>query len=204
MGFARILKDITGKPSGYRECDGEVAFMPEQESYENIFRKVKIDAGTMKVLNHDFIKDKDRVYRRGVLLRGITPEDFHLYNAVFIGNRQIIFTPYGDAKIAHPDSFEALDDGMQNSIFPYSYGRDGEFAYFFIGSTDTKHALKIKACKNPARFTVLSDRYAVDGEHVYYESCVLKKADPDSFTVLGDGRARDKRHFFHCGNITEE
>ncbi len=29
MGYARILKDNNGKLSGYRECDGEVAFMPE-------------------------------------------------------------------------------------------------------------------------------------------------------------------------------
>ena len=28
MGFARILKDCAGKPSGYRECDGEVAYLP--------------------------------------------------------------------------------------------------------------------------------------------------------------------------------
>ena len=69
MGYARILKDSSGKPSGYRECDGEVAFMPEQQSYENIFRRVKIDIDTMEILNHDFIKDKQRVYRKGMLLR---------------------------------------------------------------------------------------------------------------------------------------
>lgn len=67
MGYARILKDNNGKPSGYRECDGEVAFMPEQQSYENIFHRVKIDIDTMEILNHDFIKDKQRVYRKGIL-----------------------------------------------------------------------------------------------------------------------------------------
>ena len=46
MGFARVLKDNAGKLSGYRECDGEVAYMPKQESHENIFRKVKIDVDT--------------------------------------------------------------------------------------------------------------------------------------------------------------
>ena len=85
MGYARILKDNNGKPSGYRECDGEVAFMPEQQSYENIFRRVKIDIETMEILNHDFIRDKQRVYRKGVLLRGITPEGFHVYNGIYIG-----------------------------------------------------------------------------------------------------------------------
>ncbi len=43
MGFARVLKDRAGKPSGYRECDGEAASLPEQQSYQDIFRKVKID-----------------------------------------------------------------------------------------------------------------------------------------------------------------
>ena len=106
MGYARLLKDNNGKPSGYRECDGEVAFMPQQQSYENIFRRVKIDLDTMEILNHDFIKDAKRVYRKGVLLRGITPEGFHVYNGVYIGNHQVIYTPYGDAKVAHPASFE--------------------------------------------------------------------------------------------------
>ena len=46
MGYARILKDNDGKQSGYRECDGEVAFMPKQQSYENTFRRIKIDVET--------------------------------------------------------------------------------------------------------------------------------------------------------------
>lgn len=63
MGYARILKDNSGRLSGYRECDGEVAFMPRQESYENIFRRIRIHLDSMEVLNHDFIKDRERVYR---------------------------------------------------------------------------------------------------------------------------------------------
>jgi len=197
MGYARILKDADGKPSGYRECDGEVAFMPKQQSYENIFRRVKIDTHTMEVLNHDFIKDKQRVYRRGSLLRGITPDDFHVYNAVYIGNHQVIYTPYGDAKIAHPSTFEALDDGnMSDSHFPYSYGRDEEFVYFFTGSTDTPHAVKLKACKNPRTFSVLSDKYAKDDQHVYYEHWMLKKANPEAFVILGDCYSCDDQHVY--------
>jgi len=199
MGYAHILKDRRGKQSGYRECDGEVVFMPEQQSYENIFRRVKIDTDTMEVLNHDFIKDKQRVYRRGVWLRGITPEDFHVYNAVYIGNHQVIYTPYGDAKISYPATFEALDDGKQDSIFPYSYGRDKEFVYFFTGSTDTRHAVKLKACQNPDTFCVVSNKYAKDDKHVYYEDVVLKKADPETFVVLDHFYARDDKHVY-CGN----
>ena len=205
MGYARILKDNNGKPSGYRECDGEVAFMPEQQSYENIFRRVKIDIDTMEILNHDFIKDKERVYRKGILLRGITPEGFRIYNGVYIGNHQVIYTPYGDAKIAHPASFEALDNGIScDKQFPYSYGRDEEFVYFFTGSTDTKHAVRLKACKNPKTFSVLSDKYAKDERHVYYENWVLKQANPDTFTVLKNHYARDDKHVYIGNRIVEE
>ena len=52
MGFARVLKDGNGDPSGYRECDGEVAYMPKQQSYENIFHLVQnIDIDTMEIVN---------------------------------------------------------------------------------------------------------------------------------------------------------
>ena len=195
MGYARILKDNNGKPSGYRECDGEVAFMPEQQSYENIFRRVKIDLATMEVLSHDFIKDKERVYRRGVLLRGITPEGFHVFNPAYIGNHQIIYTPYGDAKIAHPETFEILDDGI-GMYGPEGYGRDAEFVYFFTYSTETRHAVRLKTCKKPAAFTILTDGYTKDDERVYFCQVTVKRAIPQSFAVLSDGYARDDKHIF--------
>ena len=74
MGYARILKDQSGRPSGYRECDGEVCWMPQRQSYEREYRLVKIEPATMEVLNHDFIKDGERVYRQGKLLRGVSPD----------------------------------------------------------------------------------------------------------------------------------
>ena len=195
MGYARILKDNNGKPSGYRECDGEVAFMPEQQSYENIFRRVKIDIDTMEILNHDFIKDKQRVYRKGMLLSGITPEGFHIFNPAYIGNHQVIYTPYGNAKIARPETFEALDNGI-GVHGPEGYGRDAEFVYFFTYSTETRHAVRLKTCKNPAAFTVLSDDYTKDDDRVYFWQVTVKRAISQSFAVLSDGYARDDKHIF--------
>ena len=195
MGYARILKDSSGKPSGYRECDGEVAFMPEQQSYENIFRRVKIDIDTMEILNHDFIKDKQRVYRKGMLLSGITPEGFHIFNPAYIGNHQVIYTPYGNAKIARPETFETLDNGI-GVHGPEGYGRDAEFVYFFTYSTETRHAVRLKTCKNPAAFTVLSDGYTKDDDRVYFWQVTVKRAISQSFAVLSDGYARDDKHIF--------
>lgn len=200
MGFARVLKDNTGKPSGYRECDGEVAYMPEQESHENTFRRVKIDVHTMEVLNHDFIKDAQRVYRKGVLLRGITPEGFHVFNPAYIGNHQVIYTPYGDAKIAHPESFEVMDDGM-GQFGPEGYARDAEFLYYFTYYTETRHAVRLKACKNPSSFVALPWCYAKDDLHVYYSQAIMKRADPKSFEVLDSGYAKDEKHIFYRGQV---
>lgn len=204
MGYARILKDSNGKMSGYRECDGEVAFMPEHQSYENIFRRVKIDIETMEILNHDFIKDNQRVYRCGMLLRGIIPDDFHVYNPVYIGNHQVIYTPYGDAKIVHPPTFQALDSGAQyEGRYWYSYGRDEEFVYFFTGSKETRHAVKLKACQNPDTFSALSEKYAKDDKHVYCEHVVVKKANPATFVVLNSHYARDDKHVYVGDRLIE-
>lgn len=104
----------------------------------------------------------------------------------------MIYTPYGDAKIAHPASFEALDEGMSGN----SYGRDEEFVYFFTCSTETCHAIRIKTCKNPASFTILSNGYTKDEERVYFLQVTVKRALLQSFEVLRDGYACDEKHIF--------
>ena len=206
MSYARILKDEAGKPSGYRECDGEVCWMPQRQSYDREFRLVKIDPGTMTVLNHDFIKDASRVYRQGALLRGVSPQGFRVLNGVYTGGSGGIWTPYGDAKVAHPETFGVLDSGgvPEGAVFPQSYGRDGEFVYFFTGSTDTPRAIRVRGCKDPAAFRVLSWQYARDGEHVYYQGAVVKKADPATFFILGQRYARDQKHLFLGDRLLEE
>lgn len=195
MGYAQILKDNMGKPSGYRECDGKVVYLPEQESYQNIFKKTNIDPYKMEVLNHDFIKDDQRVYRKGVLLRGIDPEGFCVLDSIYIGNRQVIYTPYGDAKVAHPETFEVLDDGT-GPLGSKGYGRDEEFVYYFTHSTETRHAIRLKGCKNPAAFSILSENYTKDDQHVYLWNTIIKKADPETFSLLGGYYACDDKHIF--------
>ena len=62
------------------------------------------------------------VNRTGILLCGISSEGFRVYNAVYVGNHQIIYTPYGDAKVAHPDTFIVLSEG---------YARDNKHFYLY-------------------------------------------------------------------------
>lgn len=207
MGYARILKDGAGAPTGYRECDGEVCWMPEgQQSYERVFRRVKIDVSTMEVLSRDFIKDRERVYRQGLLLRGISPEGFRVLNAVYTGGPQVIYTLYGDAKAAHPERFEALDDGgiPPGRHFRQSYGRDGEFVYFFDAFEERRHALRLRGCKDPAAFRVLALPFARDDRRVYCAGMAMEKADPATFLPLGKGYARDAKHLFFWNRLLEE
>ena len=179
--------------------------MPQRQSYDREFRLVKIDTATMEVLGHDFIKDSRRVYRQGKLLRGVTPLGFRVLNGVYTGGPGGIWTPYGDAKVAHPASFEALDDGgiPPEAHFHQSYGRDEEFVYFFDAFTSTRHAVRLRSCKDPKAFVVLSDSYAKDDRFVYCCGGKLK-ADPKTFQVLSDGYARDCRRLFRYGVVQVE
>lgn len=120
------------------------------------------------------------------------------------GNRQVIYTPYGDAKIAHPAFFEVLDDGMPHDRqFSFSYGRDEEFVYYFTGSTDTKHAVRLKVCRNPKAFSDLSEQFVKDDKHVYFANRMIE-ADVKTFIVPEDGYAKDNTHLFCRGNIVKE
>ena len=206
MGYARILKDSAGQPSGYRECDREVCWMPERQSYDRVFRRVKIDVDTMEVLNHDFIKDRERVYRIGLLLRGISPAGFRVFNPVYTGGPQVIYTPYGDAKVAHPESFQALDQGdiPPGRHFRQSYGRDEEFVYFFDAFEEKKQATRLRACKDPASFRVLELPFARDDRRVYCAGMVIKEADAATFVSLGKGYARDAKRLFFWNRLLEE
>ena len=53
MGYAKVLIDSIGNLSGYRCCDGEVCYMPQnRQPYETIFCKVAIDLDTMEAVQY--------------------------------------------------------------------------------------------------------------------------------------------------------
>ena len=86
--YAYFLKDVYGINSYYRRYRDEVAYMPPKRcpSDNDVFRRTKIDVNSMEVLDSEFIKDNDKVYRMGYLLKGIDPSDFHTFNCIYTGN----------------------------------------------------------------------------------------------------------------------
>ncbi|MBD5144349.1 MAG: hypothetical protein HDT21_00255 [Ruminococcus sp.] len=227
--YAYFLKDVYGRKTFYRRYKNEVAYMPPKRcpSDNDVFRRTKIDVNTMEVLDRIFIKDSQRVYRMGYLLKGIDPSDFHIFNCAYMGNHQVIYTPYGDAEVAHPEAFEALDEGgftqtgrkfpdgvlfaegknTEDHYYCHSYGRDGEFVYFFTEFTQTRKAVRLKACHTPETFEVLAMEYmfalAKDNKHVYYEDHTVKNADCKTVEYIGDGYWRDSRHVFFHGHVVD-
>ena len=137
--------------------------------------------------------------------------------------RKITLTSYGDAKVEEPDSFETLDAADNYHLrqpsggYRAGFARDRRFVYFFDESTSTKHAVRLKACKNPGAFVgpqrrirarrserllreqshqgrrsetwrLLSRSFSRDVKRAYYGVEPLAEVDLASFDVVEDPR----------------
>ena len=58
--------------------------------------------------------------------------------------------------------------------------------------------MRLRACKDPAAFVVLSRNYGRDGQRVYYRETVVKGADPATFTVTAPHDGQDKKRRYHA------
>lgn len=191
-----------GGPTPYVLERGRIVYVsPFSRAYEPATKVLKIDRATMRALDHGYLIDKSTVVRNGRPQRGVRPEGFRVLNAVFAGNAEIILTSYGDAKVEDPATFEALDDGRNSHLNTASYaagfGRDRAFAYFFDESTSTKHAVRLRSCRDVKSFESLSHGYARDASHVYCESNRIKGADPATWTLLNRQFSRDAKAVFY-------
>ena len=118
----------------------------------------------------------------------------------------VILTSYGDAKVADPASFEALDDA-HNLVYPGSsaggsgyrggYGRDSVAVYFFDEGTSTHHAVRLRGCKDPSRFVALAHGHGKDDRNVYREAAAIRGADPATWTLPSRMYSRDTRAVFY-------
>lgn len=113
-------------------------------------------------------------------------------NGIFYRTDDDIWTLNGPAKIEDPASFEALDDGAEFDIgYRDGFARDKEFVYYFDNMTDTRHAARVRGCKDPAAFRRLGPGHFTDGRFVYWTWMKLTGADPDSFQALNYSHGRD-------------
>ena len=107
-----------------------------------------------------------------------------------------------------PDGILLAHGGKyENRYFCHSYGRDEEFVYYFTEITQTRKAVRLKACHDPKTFEVLHMGYmtalARDDKHVYCYDHTVKKADPKTARHIGEHYWCDKRYVFFNERIVE-
>lgn len=167
--------------------------------------------GDYRIITPRFAVGAARIYNRENVVRGVKAAGFRAFNALFVGNDEIIMTSYGNAKVADPQSFQVLDDGTAPSQYSStvdgyrcSFARDNKFAYFFDESTSTPHAIRIRGCKDPERLESLGYGYARDDNSVFFQSNKLKNASPTTFRPFNTCYATDGKHVFSHDWIVED
>lgn len=211
LSIAKRILDNHNNPTNYYISDSIIfRHNPKHiESWEDIIA-LNLKPEFTEVLNNDFIKDDKRVFLRAKLQRGVNPKNFQILNHLFAGNKEIIITRYGNAKIEDPETFKVIDNGLMPSPFSSEldgykcgYAIDKYFAYYFDESTSTQHAIKIKACKKPNSLKSLGFSYSKDDENVYLEGKKIVKAKPETFEILNRNYSTDGKNIFYHQRTVE-
>ncbi|MFV0472850.1 MAG: DKNYY domain-containing protein [Pikeienuella sp.] len=149
------------------------------------------DTGAARALSYELLLD-GKTLHHGYSSKRAPKGRLRGVNGVFYRTDDDIWTLHGPAKIEHPSSFEVLDDGLEHSSGCRSgYARDKEFVYFFDEESETRHATRVRACKDPAAFRRIGPSHFTDGRSVYWRWSKIPGADPDSFQTLGYSYGRD-------------
>jgi len=151
-------------------------------------------------------------------LRGANPADFEVRTDghTFLARDGIhVFYAWSRLKAVHRDSFEVLDDGyfrdenlayaeFETSIRPLK-GRDREH-FLVLGNgyaRDSVHGYfygkAIRGCCSPMTLALscgCEAFYALDDDHIYFESAVLKGANRQEWRLLESGYSRDSERVY--------
>lgn len=205
-----ISKENTA--SHYYSSDNVIFYYsPYSRAYEPAIKILKGAVKNYTVISENYIIDDKKVYNNGRLVKTINSKGFKIYNALFAGNKDSVLTAYGNAKAENPATFKVLDDGLtpsqfasQNNGYKCSYAVDSQFAYYFDTATDTRHATRIKACKNPQTLESLGFAYAKDDKNVYFAGKKINKANPKTFSLINRHYSTDGKHLFHHNNMIDK
>lgn len=206
-----VLLTPDGRPTSYVRHRDKIYFVwSGSRGHAKNHRLVPADVTTAKVLNGrsdlcHYLVDHQAVYRDGVRVKGLLPDGFRIYNAIFAGNAFAVLTPYGDAKVLHPSHFEAIDAAEQylfrkpgeRARIKSGYARDDTHGYWFCCSSSTSHATVIKACKRPETLVSLDFAYARDADNVYLEGVRIAGARAESWSMVNRLYSRDARNVFY-------
>ena len=128
------------------------------------------DIMSFKVLNEDYAKDKNHIYR---------------------GSEVIDSSLSG--KIKDPKTFEFLPNGIINATL---YGKDKYNVYYIenkmINCFDTYYSIYEVNGINKDKVEVLNKWFIKDDKNIYFKGEILEGVDYNTFEVLPNGDGKDK------------
>ena len=203
-----------GKKSWYIRYLGDICCIPQLSVYPNFKRLAKLNKDTAKVLSDIYIIDNETVYREGSRIQA-SAQGFCVFNRLFAGNAEKIFTTYGPAKVKDPTSFEVFGvhpcfsvyegDDPEDEAYQKGYARDQHHLYYFDESSSTPNATILRSCKNPASFQELfakgSSIYGECADNVYIDHLKIGSADPETWQHMGLYSIDKKRAYFNNHKI---
>ena len=204
-----------GEESWYIRYLGNICCIPQLSVYPQFRKLAKLHQDTAKVLNDIYIMDDEAVYREGSRIQ-TSAQGFRVFNRLFAGNAEKIFTTYGPAKVKDPASFEAFgvypcfsvgeDDDPEDEAYQKGYARDQYHLYYFDESSSTPNATILRSCKNPASFQEISVEgnssiYGKCADNVYMDHLKIGSADPETWQYLGLYSIDQKRAYFNNDKI---
>lgn len=148
---------------------------------------MKADIESFEIYDsNDFIgRDKDFIYHAWTKLTKVDRDTFQEVGDSYWKDKNYAFVEY-------ETSIQPLK-GLEIEGFQYlgnGFAHDNSFAYFY--------GKVIKSCHQPTTLKLISEdqSYARDSENIYYESAVLKNADPKTWKLLGKGFSSDEKRVF--------
>lgn len=171
------------------------------------------DAASFEVLSDTWARDRKHVYDVGRKITKADPKTFVVLNRVYARDSQHVYASLaGVLKGADVESFEILDSGFlrpseavrrKNAVLggfrqEAGFARDRAQVFHYAKGFGKPCVLR---GADVASFQVLTNGYAKDKKHVYFEKWRLKKSDPATFEQIGSFWGRDARQVYY-GNLT--
>lgn len=155
--------------------------------------RLSCDKATFEILDYQYSRDKDHVFFLGSIMDGAKPAAFTVLTDGYSKDADGIYFESQKIDVADPATFEVF---KENGDFGHdvSFARDKATVY-----------MNDKAMKGAgvATFKVLGENYGSDKSRVFYQTHIVKNADPETFKVyphdIGNADAEDAKNKFHEG-----
>ena len=213
--FTILVIFLSGCSPSYIVKNDNVLFVHWNEGVGRTEKLVKgADASSLKQLkDEEYAKDINNVYWRGAPIEKADPKSFILLGDLYAKDKSHVFWRERIILRANPSSFQivkgselwsldANDYYYANSpigvikpgqfkLLDENWAEDGE-SYYYIRQFSKKGRL----LSDYDTTIVLSNRFAKDGEHAYFERLLIKHSHGPTFKVLNEFYAKDKNYVY--------